>query len=203
MATYGSLNGLREHGSKTVRIVLRPIVGPSGLFVEPPITNGNDSKAQREMVERINRLNFVAHFHYEDLWAHIAPSSTYDPKGNYNCGACNKQDGASKCLLIPVTIDLKAGSCAHWEILCASDREIDVSMMGVTAEDAAYGVAKNGIGFGCHRCPFASHAKEPDSLGRSLYCGKGDFRVPPNACCGLNGAEIIADYEGNKSSAAS
>lgn len=177
----------------TRRIVLRPKVGPSGLFVQPDPANGNDVKAQREMVERVNRLNFTSHFHYEDLESRQSASPTYDPNGNYNCGACNKQDGKNACLIIPISVDLKAGSCEHWEIRCASDRELDMSMMGVTAEDAMYGVAKNGEGFGCKRCPFASPAYEPDSVGRTLYCGKGDFRVPPNACCALNGAELVSD----------
>jgi len=184
-----------------LRIVLRPPVGSDGLFTEPPIAQGNKAQAQREMVERINRLNFVSHFHYEDPWARIAPSSTYDTKGNYNCGACNKLDGADKCLLIPITVDPIAGSCEHWEIHCASDRETDISMMGVTAEDAMYGIAQNGKGFGCHRCPYSSPAGAPDSVGRDLYCGKGDFRVPRNACCGLNGAPLVSEYEGNDVSA--
>ncbi len=184
-------------GATTKRLVIAPKVNSKGLFTEPPCGDDNDSRAEREMVERINRLNFTAHFHYEDPFARVMPTKTFDHSGNYRCGDCNKQDGDDDCLLIPIDVDLQAGSCAHWEIKCASDREIDLSQIGVTAEDVGYGVAKNGEGFGCKRCPYASIAKEIDSVGRTLYCGKGDFRVLPNACCALNGAELESEYEGN------
>ncbi|HUD64662.1 MAG TPA: hypothetical protein VMQ17_08795 [Candidatus Sulfotelmatobacter sp.] len=181
----------------TERIVYRPQLR-GGLFLEPFPGSSNEEKAKREMEERLNRLNFAAHFHYEDPWTPRVAAVTFDEKGNYNCGRCNKQDGRSECLIIPITVDLKAGSCKHYEIRCASDREIDVSGIGHTAEEAMYGVAANGKGFGCHRCPFSKRAHEPDSVGRELYCGKGEFRVPWNACCEVNGAKVLAEYEGNK-----
>ena len=180
------------------RIVYRPKLGPNRLFIEPQPGKSNEEKAKREMEERLNRLNFASHFHYEDPWTPRTGPVTFDEKGNYNCGRCNKQDGEDGCLIIPIDVDLKAGSCKHWEIRCAGDREIDVSRIGHTAEEAVYGVAANGKGFGCHRCPFSSKAHETDSVGRDLYCGKGEFRVPWNACCELNGAKVIAEYEGNK-----
>jgi hypothetical protein len=182
----------------TERIVYRPQIGPDKLFTEPKPAPDNAGKAKREMEERLNRMNFAAHFHYEDPFTPRAYAVTFDEKGNYNCGRCNKQDGASACLIIPIQIDKKAGSCKHWEIQCASDREMDVSKIGHTAEAAVYGVAANGKGFGCHRCPFSSKAHEDDSVGRDLYCGKGDFRVCWNACCELNGAKVISEYEDNK-----
>ncbi len=181
----------------TERIVYRQEIGKDGLFTEPISGKSNEDKAKREMEERINRLNFVDHFHYEDPFTPRVGAVTFDEKGNYNCGRCNKQDGDDDCLIIPIDIDKKAGSCKHWEIKCASDREIDVSKIGHTAEQAMYGVASNGKGFGCHRCPFANKAHEQDSIGRDLYCGKGDFRVPWNACCELNGAQVLSEYEGN------
>ncbi len=181
----------------THRLVLAPRVNPRGLFTEPTVPEENTPLAEREMVERINRINFTAHFHYEDPFSRITPSVTYDESGNYRCGDCNKQNGTNDCLLIPIDVDLQAGSCEHWEAKCASDREIDLSKNGITAEDVGYGVAKNGQGFGCKRCPFASPSHAPDSLGRTLYCGKGDFRVFPNACCALNGAALISEFEGN------
>lgn len=180
-----------------MRLVLRPSLGTDGLFVQPKPAQGEQALAEREMAERVNRINFASHFHYEDPWTRIAPSSTYDVNGNYNCGTCNKRDGDDDCLIIPIDVSFKAGSCQHWEIQCAGDREIDLSGIGYTAEQAAYGEAKNGVGFGCHRCPYATQAYQPDSVGRSLYCGKGDFRVPPNACCALNGADIVNDWNGN------
>jgi hypothetical protein len=181
----------------TKRLVFRQKYGSDGLFIEPKPGIVNDERAKREMEERLNRLNFVAHFHYEDLFTPRVAGVTFDEKGNYNCGRCNKQDGEYSCLIIPIKVNLKAGSCKHYEIECASDREMDVSKIGHTAEQAMYGVAANGKGFGCHRCPFASKANEPDSVGRELYCGKGDFRVPWNACCELNGAKVVSEYEEN------
>ncbi len=168
------------------------------MFSEPDAAASNEARAKREMEERLNRLCFAAHFHYEDPWTPRAGAVTFDEKGDYNCGRCNKQDGERGCLIIPINVDLKAGSCKHWEIECAGDREMDVSNIGHTAEQAMYGIAATGKGFGCHRCPFASKAHAPDSVGREMYCGKGDFRVPWNACCELNGAKVVNEYEGDK-----
>ena len=113
---------------------------------------------------------------------------TFDEQGDYNCGRCNQANGY-KCLLVDITeIDREAGSCGDWEILCAGDPEMKLNEKSVDA--AGYGIAANGKGFGCHRCPFASRAFSPDSRGRDLYCGKGDFRVFFNACCVLNGAPL-------------
>lgn len=187
---------MASNTATTERIVLRKPV-KDGLFTQPDLKDSNDAKAKREMEERLNRMNFVAHFHYQDPWTPSSGAMTFDEEGNYNCGRCNKLDAKTKCLIIPIEVDPKAGSCKHWEILCAGDREIDVSKIGHTAEAAVYGVATNGEGFGCFRCPYASKAYAPDSRGRDLYCGKGDFRVPWNACCELNGAETTGDYEGN------
>lgn len=182
----------------TKRLVYRPQIGKDGLFKEPNPGAGDQDKAKREMEELLNRKNFAAHFHYEDPWTPRAGAVTFDEKGNYNCGRCNKQDGDDDCLIIPIDVNLKAGSCKHWEIKCASDREIDLSKIGHTAEQAVYGVAANGKGFGCHRCPFSTRAHAADSVGRDLYCGKGDFRVPWNACCELNGAKVVSEYEENE-----
>lgn len=196
--------------SETVRIVYRAPMGKDGLFVQPKTEDTNKARAEREMVERLNRLNFVAHFHYEDPWTPRVGAVTWDEEGDYNCGRCNKLDGKDRCLIIPIRVHPEAGSCKHWEIQCASDREMDVSQIGHTAEAAVYGVSAaaiaaikagksaKGLVFGCHNCPFASKAFAPDSVGRNMYCGKGDFRVPWNACCELNGAKVVSDYEGNK-----
>ena len=175
---------------ETVRLVVRPQMG-NGLFVQPKPAGDNTGRAKREMEERLNRLNFAAHFHYEDPWTPRIAAVTFDHQGDYNCGRCNKLDSKSHCLIVPIRVDAKAGSCKHWEIRCAGDREIDVSHIGHTPQQAMYGTAQNGRGFGCHRCPFAGRAHEADSVGRDLYCGKGDFRVPWNACCELNGAPTV------------
>jgi len=65
-------------------------------------------------------------------------------------------------------ISREAGSCAHWEDLCAGDPEIPLHQL--TPETASYGVSKSGEGFGCKRCPYASKAYYLDSRGRSSLC---------------------------------
>jgi hypothetical protein len=162
--------------------------GIDGLFVQPTTTG-----AKYEFEEAHRRAGFAEGFKYADETT--GNTRTFDEEGNYNCGRCNKSKGI-KCLFVcegdkpnyarPITIDRAAGSCGYWEDLCAGDPEINNPQKPKAV--SVYGVAVNGKGFGCHRCPFASRAIQPDSRGRDLYCGKGSFRVPGNACCELNGA---------------
>jgi len=167
--------------SEGARVILKPKRGKNGLFVEV-----HDSSPERETIENHNRERFANHFHYADQFA--GNTNTYDIEGDYNCGRCNQADG-NGCLLLDIkSIDRDAGSCGDWENVDAGDPEM--LLHEKSPEEAAYGVAANGKGFGCHRCPFASRAFEPDSRGRDKYCGKGDFRVFDNACCSLNGAEL-------------
>ena len=166
-----------------VREILSPKVGDDGLFVQP-----RDFSPDRETREQHNRDAFAAHFKYADQFTGL--QRTFDEKGDYNCGRCNQAD-SNKCLLVKVKIDRMAGSCGDWENLCAGDAEFP--RVFKTVETAGYGVAKNGKGFGCHRCPFASRAYEPDSRGRDLYCGKADARVFAMACCVLNGAPLVGE----------
>ncbi|MES1986352.1 MAG: hypothetical protein V4461_15530 [Pseudomonadota bacterium] len=166
-----------------VRSISTPARGKDGLFIQPKAVG-----PKREIVERHNRDRFAGHFKYGD---HEVNPNTFDEEGDYNCGRCNQADG-NKCLLVKIArIDRAAGSCGDWEILCAGDPEMRLNEKSVDA--AVYGIAANGKGFGCHRCPYASRAYEPDSRGRDLYCGKGDFRVPGNACCALNGAPTVPE----------
>ena len=169
-------------GHAPVRNIVVLPRGSDGLFKQPKTTG-----AKYELEEGHRRMGFAEVFHYADQTT--GNPRTYDPDGNYNCGACNKAD-EDYCLLVkPDEIDRQAGSCQHWEDLCAGDPELKLNLQ--PKDIAVYGVAKNGVGFGCHRCPFASKAFAVDSRGRSLFCGKGSFRVPPNACCALNGAPTI------------
>jgi len=169
-----------------VREVTDPPRGKDGLFIQP-----KDTSAAREVIEQHNRDRFAGHFKFADPYT--GNTRTYDARGDYNCGRCNQAVG-NKCLLVKVEIDRDAGSCADWEITCAGDPEM--VLREKSAEVANYGVAKNGKGFGCHRCPYASAAIAPDSRGRELYCGKGDFRTFGNACCSLNGAPVVEeDYD--------
>jgi hypothetical protein len=136
-------------------------------------------------------MAFAEGYKYADPWT--GNTRTFDPLGNYACGRCNKADD-DYCLFVTeddksmhaIAINRICGSCGYWEDLCAGDPELKNPQKPRTV--AVYGVAKNGIGFGCHRCPYASKAFAPDSKGRDLYCGKGSFRVLDNACCELNGA---------------
>jgi hypothetical protein len=164
------------------RLIITPRRGSDGLFVQP-----KDVGPERELAERLHRDFLASHFKYADETAGVA--RTFDPKGDYNCGRCNQADD-QECLLVKIKkISRDAGSCGHWEDTCAGDPEMVTQYMD--PDVAVYGVAVNGKGFGCHRCPYASAAYAPDSRGRNLYCGKGDCRVPNNACCALNGAPVV------------
>ena len=154
-----------------------PRKGDDGLFVQP--------KKFDEEEEEHNRERFSHHFNYADPY--VGNIKTFDPKGNYNCGSCNMGDNGRCKLIAKLKIDKDAGSCGDWERYDENDAELKLGWK--TPESAVYGVAVNGKGFGCFRCPFASKAREEDSKGRDLYCGKGDFRVFGNACCEINGAE--------------
>lgn len=170
-----------------VRLIVQPPV-KDGLFVQP-----KEVGPERELVESHNRTRFANKFNLADDRG-TGNGRTYDPLGRYNCGRCNEADGY-KCLEVSgLTINPEAGSCKDWENQCAGDPEIRLTLVNCTTADLVdYGVAENGIGFGCMRCPFASAAIEPDSQGRDLYCGKGDFRTEGNVCCELNGAELVSE----------
>lgn len=187
-----SLGGSTPPTPELKRDILSPKRGPDGLFIQP-----NEVGAKREMVENHNRMRFASHFNFADPYT--GNTRTYDPKGNYNCGRCN-QETDGMCLLLtdddeeehePFPIDKKAGSCEDWENQCAGDPEM--RLHSKSYEVANYGVAQNGVGFGCHRCPFAMPAHAPDSMGRSMYCGQGDFRTFPMACCAINGAPVLKE----------
>jgi hypothetical protein len=164
------------------RPILEPKVGSDDLFVEP-----DDPSPDRESVEFHNRERFANHFSYADPWQGVIV--TYDPEGRYNCGRCNQAD-YSTCLLVKIKkLDLEAGSCREYETIRRYDAEarLALSKAQKDPDGAHYAIADNGKGYGCHRCPYAKPAIRPDSLGRELYCGKGDFRVIGTACCELNG----------------
>ncbi len=189
MTTIGELHARKRATGPPARKILEIPRDKEGLFIQP-----KEVGPDRELIENHNRLNFANNFSFADPWT--GNTRTYDEEGRYNCERCNKADG-DDCLLIAIEIDGEAGSCRHWENLCAGDPELRMS--GVeSAEMASYGVAKNGVGFGCKRCPYQEKAHTPDSRGRDRYCRKGDFRTLENACCQLNGAAVVAEYEGDK-----
>lgn len=162
-----------------VRRILRPKKKSNGDFVQP-----KEVGPDREVEETKNRMRYATHMNFADPYT--GNTRTYDPQGNYNCGRCNQDDHSHCLLLSDPAIDEAAGSCEDWENRCAGDPEM---VLHRKSKDAAvYGVAKNGKGFGCHRCGHAERAYAPDSIGRELYCADGDFRTFGTACCSRNSA---------------
>lgn len=178
---------------------VRPIEDPprddDGMIIEPA-----DSDPETLVQENHARERFAKKADYADGYA--GDGRTYDKNGRYNCGACNQADDHI-CLWVgdqdgnPLGIDREAGSCAKWEVICAGDPERMLNR--ATVASVSYGVAANGVGFGCARCPFQKKSKRgADSLGRTLWCGEGGFRVFPTACCEFNGAKVLPmDEDGN------
>lgn len=164
---------------------MRPIVklerGRDGLFIEP-------EKPDWVMIAH-NQQRATNHFNYADEF--IGDGNTFDDMGDYNCGRCNQADG-NKCLLVDISkIDRTAGSCEDWESIRAGDPEMVLNRKD--PDVANYGVAANGIGFGCHRCPYMKHAAHTDSQGRNHWCGELGFYVQPTGCCTQNGAALVGD----------
>lgn len=175
-------------GKTTERLIVEFPKDKRGLFIQPEPEKTEKEKAKYEMEERLRRMMFAEVFDYADQIT--GNTATFHEEGNYNCGDCNKQYEKHSCTLISISVDKEAGSCRKFEIRRACDEELVVHGT-FTSEEAMYGVAANGEGFGCHRCPWHDVAYEPDSVGRAMYCGKGRFRVPWNACCAINGAKTI------------
>lgn len=150
-----------------------------GLFLEP--------KEYDEVKENHRRLAAANHFEYADPWT--GNTRTYDPMGKYVCGYCNQVEGIKCALLKIFRINRKIGSCAKWEDQCKGDTETKLNQL--TSEEAAYGEAANGVGFGCARCPYGKKARAPDSKGRAVWCGKIAARVLQTTCCRLNGAKTV------------
>ncbi len=179
--------------ARRLRGETRPIVnlprsrekdGDDRLFVEP-----NDLTPNVQRMLDHNRERFAKHHNYADEHGAGEPTS-YDSKGDYNCGRCNQLHDKDQCLLVEISrVDPKAGSCRQWESIRAGDPEM--MLQREEPDAAAYGVAVNGKGFGCARCPYSKPAKNKDDLGRTHWCGLGGFHQTPTACCELNGAETL------------
>lgn len=176
------------------RKVTKPARGADGLCTQPDYPSmSEEDRAQREVYENHQRLRAAHQLDYADQFT--GNTRTFDDDGNNVCGECN-QLAEGKCLVVvqsdgktAIKVDTKAGSCAKWENQCAGDPE--AWMLYMPIDLAGYAIAANGEGWGCHRCPYSSPAKTPDSVGRALYCGKIDARVMWNACCVINGAKTI------------
>ena len=162
----------------------RPIISfardRSGLFIEP-----DDLSPDMQRTLDHNRERFTKHFNYADEY--VGEQTSYDSQGDYNCGRCNQAED-TECLLLKIKwVDRGAGSCRHWESIRQGDAEM--RLYRDSPDAAVYGVAANGKGFGCARCPYSRPAKNTDDRGRIHWCGFGGFHQTPSACCSLNGAE--------------
>ncbi len=160
-----------------------------GLFIQP------DTLTPKLAIQiEHNRERMAKKWEYADEFT--GDTKTYDPKGNYICGDCNQAQG-TKCEFVkPASINRKAGSCGKFEIICSGDPELRANRMPKAV--ANYGVAANGEGFGCKRCPFAKPTKWADSRNRPYWCGLGASTVMKNSCCTLNGAATIEEEDGEE-----
>jgi hypothetical protein len=163
------------------RRAVRPPIGRDGLF--------EDTGKYDEVLETHLRDTFVKMFQYADPWA--GDSRTFDEKGNYLCGDCNKYE-PNACVAVEGEISPDHGSCRHWEDQDAGDSELKFAEK-ISKDLADYGETPN-EGFSCKRCEYHSDAKSPDSHGRNMFCKQGAFRVYGDGCCALN------DTPGMKSS---
>jgi hypothetical protein len=177
-----------EHAQDAMRPVVNLPSDADGMFVEP-----EELTPDVEMSLAHNRERFANHFNYADNLG-AGNQNSYDERGDYNCGRCNQAQG-DKCLLLDIRrIDRTAGSCEDWEKMRLGDPEMRLDRK--SPDVANYGVAENGIGFGCARCPYSRQAKNTDSEGRSHWCGEGGFHIIPTACCTANGAPTVEDATG-------
>jgi hypothetical protein len=151
-----------------------------GLFIEP-------DHPDWAMLAH-NRERAVHHFNYADEFC--GDRHSWDTQGDYNCGRCNMAEG-DRCLLLAISrIDRAAGSCEDWEEIRPDDAEFLLNRKKPAV--ASYGVAVNGSGFGCQRCPYSRPAKNKDAQGRSRWCGELGCHIQPNACCTNNGVPVKA-----------
>jgi len=170
----------RRRAADVKRAIIDLPSDAEGMFIEPDVVTPEIAVVLAHNLER--SVNHVA---YADEFT----GGTYDPIGRYNCGRCNQEE-RSDCLLLDINgINEQAGSCRDWEPERTGDPEMRLKRKSPDA--ASYGVAKNGVGFGCHRCPFVRTAKNVDSQGRSSWCGENGHYVTPTACCELNGAPTV------------
>lgn len=153
-----------------------------GLFIQPDALT-----AKLALQIEHNRDRMAKKWEYADEFT--GDTKTYDPTGNYKCGTCNQAQGSICEFVKPSRINRQAGSCGKYEIICAGDPELRANRMPKSV--ANYGVAANGEGFGCKRCPFAKPTKWADSRNRPFWCGLGASTVMRNSCCTLNGAPTI------------
>lgn len=157
-----------------VRLVIVLQRGKDGLFVQPQTVG-----PEYELQEAHRRQGFAEGYKYADETT--GNPRTFDPRGDYDCGHCNKADG-ERCLFVrPAPIDRVAGSCGYWEDLCAGDPELSNNEKPKPV--AVYGVRKGGKPgkvFGCHECPWSSKAYAKDSRGRGSSAVKA-----ASACHGM------------------
>ena len=155
-----------------------------GLYIQPSIETLN--KPEFQTLEQHNRDRAAAKADYAD--SVTGNTHTVDPKGTYRCIDCNQACG-TKCLLMKMNllpggrINLQAGSCGKWEIICAGDAEARLHHYSPIRLGYAEAIGKR---FGCEVCPLKEKAHVPDSLGRGFWCGQHYARVFGRSCCNDN-----------------
>lgn len=155
-----------------------------GLYIQPPLEVMNDPKFHT--LEQHNRDRAAAKADYADMVT--GNPHTVDPKKTYRCIDCNQANG-TKCLLMKMNllpggkIDLNAGSCGKWEIICVGDAEVRFHRYSPIRLGYAEAVGKR---FGCEVCPLKEKARVKDSLGREYWCGQHRCRVFGGSCCNDN-----------------
>lgn len=177
------------------RKLVTPPQGSDGLYIQP-----REVGPARELIENHNRQRAANHSYYADPWT--GNTRTYDPKGIYPCGGCNMHEGVVCTFIKPGNglkkmkggvgpLNLKIGSCEHFEDECAGDPEQASNLI-----DGSYGVPLNGEGWSCARCPLGERAFAPDSKGRDLFCRLHNCRVLKTACCKQNAAPEVGQRGG-------
>ncbi len=131
---------------------------------------------------------------------------TYDPTGRTICGHCNMylaetNDCTELVDIVPGKdgdINPNASSCRYFERKRAGDWEVRFKRH--TKEDAEFGTAANGEGFGCgspekKRCGWRENGKWVDSEGLGEWCSAYFFTTEPTACCDINSTPTIEGQE--------
>ena len=136
------------------------------MISEPKVADEAQEKKLRTLIE--GQANY----------AESGP--TFDPKGEYLCGACSLREGTNQCWRVIGPISFTAGSCSLWTTETKPSRRVPKISQG----EARYAERPKAKGFGCFpRCEYGSRAKEADSEGRKIWCGFWGLHVMAAACC--------------------
>lgn len=129
--------------------------------------------------------------------AHYAEDGpTYDPEGEYLCGACLVREKTDSCATVSGKISMTDGSCADWYKGDPAEPLVTIATK-YTQREAGYGERPDEKGFGCWpRCGHAKEAKAPDADGRPTWCGLWAVHVQEKACCDRESGDDYIDAPG-------